>query len=153
MWVRNNIKKVFLSLHWIIWITLGIVIIAVPSYYFIEKDIIIGNLWYTFYISEVIFNTLIALLFWLFLWWTVYKIHYFQIKKSSIWFLWWFLGLLISGCPACSITLASYLWLASVISIFPYFWLELKVLSTILLLYADYFIFKNLQTCNIKKKK
>ena len=78
-------------------------------------------------------------------------LQYFKVDKTSVWFLGWFLGFLISGCPACSITFASYLWLASIFSIFPYYGLELKILSVFLLLYANYTIFTQLDTCRIKR--
>ena len=151
--ILKNINKVFRSPHACTWILLGISFIVIPSYYFVEKEAIVWNLGYVFYLSEVILNSIIALLFWLFIGGTIYKIQYFSVKKSCIWFLGWFLGILISSCPACSITLASYLWLASIIWVLPYYGLELKILSVLLLLYATYFTFKDLETCRIKVKK
>lgn len=147
----KNTFKIIRSFIWIIWIIIGIAIIAIPSYYFMNKDLIIGNLWHTFYITEMSLTIVIALLFWLFIWATLYKINYFSVKKSWIWILGWFLWALVSGCPACSVTLASYLWLAWFMYLFPYSWLELKILSVLILLYANYSTIKTLEVCKIKK--
>lgn len=147
----KNIIKIINSLIWIIWIIIGIAIIAIPGYYFMEKDLVIWNLWHSFYLIEISLTIIIGLLFWLFIWATLYKINYFSVKKSWIWILGWFLWALVSGCPACSITLASYLWLAWFISVFPYSGLELKVLSVLILLYANYSTIKTLEVCKIKK--
>ena len=63
-----------------------------------------------------------------------------------------FLGLLVAGCPACSITLASYLGLGSLISFLPWYGLELKIIAIFLLIYANISLLKNLKVCEIKKK-
>ena len=147
--IKNTIK-ITRSFIWIIGIIIGIAIIAIPGYYFVEKDLIIGNLGYTFYFIEMTLTGIIALLFWLFIWATVYKIHYFSIKKSWIWIIWGFLWALVSWCPACSVTLASYLWLAWFIYLLPYWWLELKILSIIILVYVNYSVIKRLEVCKNK---
>jgi len=152
MKLRKNLINVFRSSLWVIGFILWVIIIAMPSLYFIQKELIIWNLGYIFFITEVSLTILISILFWLFLWSTFYKIEYFKIKKTGIWFFWWFLWVLVSGCPACSITLASYIWLASIISALPYYWLELKVLSLGMLLYANYATLNNLELCKIKVK-
>jgi len=151
--ILKNIGKTYRSPQACIGMIFGIAFIAVPSYFFVEKDVIVWNLGYTFFLLEIILNTIIALLFWLFIWGTIYKIQYFNVKKSGVWLLGWFLGILVSGCPACSITFASYVWLASIIWVFPYYGLELKILSVFLLVYANYSIFNNLEVCKIKTKK
>jgi len=149
--IIRNIIKVFNSTIWIVWIITGIAIIAIPSYYFMEKDLVIGNLWYWFYVWEMILSVTISILFWLFIWTTLYKIKYFSLKKWSIGIFGWFLGVLVAGCPACSITLASYIWLASIISVFPFYGIELKFLSVFFLIYAIYIWLRDLEVCKIKK--
>lgn len=146
----RNTVKIIKSLIWSIWIIIGILIIIIPAYYFFDKDLIIWNLWFNFYIAEITLTIIISVLFWIFIWATLYKINYFSIKKSWIWLFWGFIWALVSWCPACSITLASYLWLASFMYLFPYWWLELKVLSIIILIYANYITIKNLEVCKIK---
>lgn len=63
------------------------------------------------------------------------------------------LSLIVTGCPACSITLASYLWLSSMIAWLPYDGLELKILAVLLMWYGVYDMWKNLDLCEMKKRK
>ncbi|MDQ7009104.1 MAG: hypothetical protein Q9M94_02335 [Candidatus Gracilibacteria bacterium] len=147
----KNIIKIISSFIGMIGMIIGIAIIAIPAYYFIEKDLIIGNLGHTFFITEITLTVIISLLFGLFIGATLYKINYFSVKKSGIGILGGFIGALVSGCPACSITLASYLGLAGFMYLLPYSGLELKVLSVLILLYANYSTIKNLEVCKIKK--
>ena len=62
-------------------------------------------------------------------------------------FQWWdqsgsalgtFLGVLVMGCPACTITLASYLGLAGVLSGLPFYGVEANFLAVVLLLWGNY---------------
>lgn len=152
--ILKNLIKVLLKPSSAIATIIAIIAIWALFAYFKNSELIIGNLWYTFYISELILDVLIALLFWLFIWSTVYKIFYFSTPtKKHIW-IWWmasFFWILVWWCPACSITVASYLGLASILSVFPYHWIELKVLSFIMLLYVVYDTLKTLEVCSIKK--
>lgn len=145
--------KVFKSKTWFIGFIFWLPIILIPSYYFYQKELTIWNLGYNYFFLENTLIISIAILFSLFIWITLYRINFFSVKKTWVWFFWWFLWVLISGCPSCSITLASYLWLASFVSVFPYNWIELKVISVIILLYANYDGLKNLEVCNLKKSK
>ncbi len=82
-----------------------------------------------------------------------YKIFYFsQIGRSTgggiIGSL---LSVLVTGCPACSITLASYIGLGSVLSVFPYFGYEIRVLGIAILLYATYRVYHSLETCEFRQ--
>jgi len=148
----NNLLKVLKSKIWIFGIILGSAIIALPSYYFFDWEMIIWNFWYNYYLLELTLTITISILFGLFVGSTLYKMIYFSSeKKSSIWFIWWFLGILVSGCPACSITLASYFGLAGIISVFPFWWIELKIISVFLLLYVVYTTIRDLEVCKIKK--
>ncbi len=150
--ILENLKKVLKSKSWLLWIIIGIIFISVPSFYFINKDLIIWNLWYNFFLFEIVSTIIIAILFWLFIWATIYKLEYFSVKKSGLWFFAWFIWTLVSGCVSCSITLASSLWLVWIISIFPYQWIELKVISIIILLFVNFSVLKNLEVCSIKNK-
>jgi hypothetical protein len=147
----KNLVKVLKSKIWIFGIILGVVIIAIPSYYFFDKQMIIWNFWYSYYLLELSLTILIAILFGLFLGSTLYKMKYFSVKKTWIWFFGGFIWILVSWCPACSITIASYFWLAWIISVFPFWWIELKILSVILLLYVVYVTIRDLEVCKIKK--
>ena len=149
--LKTNAKKLFYKKASLLVMLLWIFIIAAPSYYFTNSLLIIWNLWVMFYYTEIILTLVISLLFWIFLAAVFYKLNYFSTKKYWIWMFWAFIWVVVSGCPACSITLASYIWLAGIISVFPYSWLELKFISVLLLLYANYYTIKNLELCKIKK--
>lgn len=152
--IIKNLKKVLLKPSSALSTFIAILAIWSLFYYFKNTQLIIGNLGLTFYIAELTLDIFIALLFWLFIWSTVYKIYYFTApKKKHIW-VWWFASffwIFVWGCPACSITVASYLGLASILSVFPYYWMELKVLSFIMLLYVVYDTLKTLEVCSVKK--
>ena len=149
--ILNNSKKLFLKKASLSWFIIWILIISLPSYYFTNSLQIIWNLGKWFYYTEVTLTVLISILFWLFLAASIYKFKYFSAKKYWIWVFWAFVWVVVSWCPACSITLASYIWLASIISVFPYYWLELKVISFFMLLYASYSVIKNLEVCKVRK--
>jgi len=149
----RNLFKVLKSKIGLFWIIFGIVLIAIPSYYFLDTNMVIGNKGYNYLYFEIFLDVLISILFWIFIGATLYKMSYFSVKKTWVWFLGWFLGILVSGCPSCTITLASYLWLAGFVSVLPYDWLELKVISVFLLLYVCYTTLKKLETCELKLKK
>ena len=66
---------------------------------------------------------------------------------------WGILSLLVTGCPACSIGLASYLGLSAFISWLPYDGVELKVLSVLLMWYAVWDMWRKLDVCELKRAK
>lgn len=137
----------------IVFFLLGVFIMAFLEYYFLNAELIIHNLHITFYTIEIIFVTLNSILFWLFLALSFYKIEYFSVKKSWVWFIGSLFGIIVSGCPACSITLASYIGLAGILSTFPYQGIELKVWAFFLMLVANLLIYKDLKVCKISIKK
>jgi hypothetical protein len=63
------------------------------------------------------------------------------------------LSLIVTGCPACSIWLASYLGLSAFISWLPYDGVELKVISVLLMWYAVYDMWRKLDVCEISKSR
>ncbi len=151
--IIRNLIKVLKSKISLFWVFFWMALIAIPSYYFLDSQIIIWNKWYIYYYFEMSLDFLIMLLFWIFLWATLYKMTYFSTWKTWVWFLWGFLWILVSGCPSCTITLASYFWLAWIVSVLPFWWIELKVISVLILLYVCYSTLKNLEVCNLKIKK
>ncbi len=152
----KNLLKVLKSKIWIFGLILGISIIATTYYYFSDFEKIAacfhyGCTKYNYFVIEIALTILIMILFWLFLASTLYKIQYFSVKKSWAWFFWGFLWVLVAGCPICSITLASYFGLAWIISVMPFGWIELKVISIFILLYVVYTTMRDLEVCKIKK--
>ncbi len=150
----KNLKKVLFSPGSLLAIIVSMLWIGYLFYCFNNSENIIWNMWYAFYIIELALKIWITILFWLFIWSTFYKIMYFsKFKKRHIW-IWWFASffwILASWCPACSISIASYLWLTGIISTFPFSGIELKVLSFMMLLYVVYATLSTLEVCKIKK--
>ena len=154
--ILQNLKKVLTKKSSLIVTLISTLSISFLFYIFTESDLIIWNLGFSFFITVMVLNILVAILFWLFVWSTFYKIIYFSnTNKKNIWVGWVasFFGILVSWCPACSITLASYIGLASFVSVLPYSWLELKIASFVMLLYVVYDTLKKLEVCSIKNKK
>ncbi|MDD2871084.1 MAG: hypothetical protein PHS49_03765 [Candidatus Gracilibacteria bacterium] len=154
--IGGNLKKVFLNKISFLASVLSFLAMIYLFNYFASRELVIGNLGYNFYLTELSFDILIAILFGLFVGSTVYKMNYFSKtdkKNTILGGIGGFFGVLITGCPACSITLASYLGLASIISVFPFYGMELKVLSLALLLYVVYDTLKSLEVCKVKIKK
>jgi len=147
----QNTKKLFTKKASLIGFITWVLIISLPSYFFTNSLQIIWNLGKTFYYTEITLTVLISILFWLFIAWSIYKFQYFSAKKYWIWVFWAFVWVVVSWCPACSITLASYIWLAWIISVFPYYWLELKIISFLMLIYASTSVILNLELCKVKK--
>lgn len=84
----------------------------------------------------------------------LYKyLKFSSIKNSWTWFFWWFLASIMTGCGSCSITLATYLGLSSIFLALPYWGLEIKIISTLILVYSVYVNLKNLETCKLKFRK
>ena len=124
--------------------------------YFTNEALIVANLGKTYYNIEMISLLFIALLSSSFIVLSTYKINYFKKfskKDASVGGLGAFLGILVVGCPACSITLASYIGLAGIFTAMPFFGLEMKLISIPLLLYANYSVLNSLKTCKIESKK
>lgn len=139
-----------LSWKTIFFFLLGVSIMWGLEFYFLNPELVINNLGIRFYTTEIILSTINSLLFWIFLALSFFKIEYFSIKKSWLGFLGSITGIVVSGCPACSITLASYIGMAGIISVLPYSGLELKFIAFFLLSFAIWQVSKNLKTCSMK---
>src|SRR5690606_6692146 len=106
-----------------------------------NHEMIIANLGLLYHRTEIVFMFLIAFFFSSFFILSIYNINYFcsfGISEGTVGGIVAFLGIIVVGCPACSITLASYIGLAGLLSGLPLFGLELKFISIPMLLYANY---------------
>lgn len=154
--IFRNFLKIFSNKYSIIWFFLWVFIMLLPTYFFTwkERHGMIMGMWDNYFYFMLSLDIFLAILFGIFLAGTLYKMIYFGNKKTSkLWFVWWFLGSLVWGCTSCSLTLASYLGLASFMAFLPYGWLEIKILSILLLIYVVFVTLKNLEVCNLKLKK
>ena len=153
---KQNIVSVLTSpLSLLRWIIAGC-LVGVVWWYFMDIDLIIWNQGHIVAYTEIVLFLLFVILFAFFVALSIHKILYFQAtdkKQISLWSAWWVLSMVVIWCPACSITLASYIWLASLLSLLPFKWLELKVLWIILLVYVIIKSLKSLHVCSLKQKK
>jgi len=125
-------------------------------FFFTHYQTIKGNFGAAYANIDVLSQAIISILFGINAALLVFKIN--NISKSihkdtGLTALGSFLGVIVAGCPACGLTLASYLGLASFIAVFPFAGLELKILGIVLLAYSLDSLSKNLLTCKIDFKK
>lgn len=154
MLALRNLLKIFKNLYWILGIVFWGLLVWLPTYLLTWKDTHSMRVWMweIKYFSMMWLDIFLVIFFAIFVWATLYKMKYFSNPSlNKFWFLWGFLWTLVWGCASCSITLASYLGLASIVAFLPYNWLELKILSIFILIYACFSTLKNLETCKIKK--
>ena len=121
--------------------------------YFSDRALIFGNFWSTYASINIIIDIINIILMWLFVASFFYKRRLFGASSKNNQSGWFgsITSVLVSGCPACSITLASYLGLASFFALLPYNGLELKIVGTLVLIWSVYNNSKNLTGCSIKK--
>lgn len=149
-YIFRNLYRVLTTKSWIISFIVTFALVWWIWRSFINYDLTAWNLWVRFASIEVSLFWLFVLLFSLFVAATVYKIQYFkqfEPKKNTVWWIGWVLWVIVAWCPACSITIASYIWLASLINLLPYNWLELKILAIGLIVYALNDTLKKLDVC------
>ena len=152
--LKNNFieifsNKIYISLFSIVLISMGYIF-----YYFTNIDSNIGILGLNFVIFEITLEILISLLFAVFIPISIYKFNKFNsisFKENIAGTTGSFLGILVVGCPACSITIASYVGLGGFISLIPGYGLGLKAIAIPMLIYSNYSNLKDLNTCKIKK--
>lgn len=152
--ILKNISKIFKKKCSLFAYLISIFLIGFSFYYFNNYPLIRWNYGATYFYIQIFLETSITILFPLFIAWSIYKICFFgwlSGKKMWIWGVGWFLWVLVGGCPACSISLATYLWLTSFLTFLPFWWLELKVVGFMILIYSNYSIFNNLEVCSISK--
>ena len=100
--ILKNLKKVLTKSSSLFATIISIFLIWSLFTYFKNAELIIGNLGLTFFISEIALDVSISLLFWLFVWSSIYKIIYFSAPKNKqLWIGWLasFFWILVWGCP------------------------------------------------------
>jgi len=158
IWKKQYLENMLLVLRSpqsLLWWIIAWFIVGVLWRYFMDFDLIIWNQWHTVAYTEFILFLVFVVLFGLFVSISIYKVLYFRsgdVTQIWLWWVGWFLSLLVVWCPACSITFASYIWLASMLSLLPYNGLELKVIWILFLLYSCFASLRTLQTCILQEK-
>lgn len=154
--IFENFKEVFSKKKYIVFGFVLLIMIGYMFFHFTDFNLIAGNFGIFYLWTQIVFQILITILFAIFLPISIYKyvkFSSFSAKENVSSFFGTFLGILVAGCPACSITIASYIGLAGMISFLPWYGLELKIIAVPMLLYANYSILKDLNTCKLKTSK
>jgi hypothetical protein len=121
-----------------------------------DDALIKGNLGLTYFYINFTLQLLISILFASFFTFFMYKyvaFSSFDKKNSATSFIGTIFGVLVGGCAACSLTVASYLGLGSVIAFLPYHGIELKLFGFLMLVYANFISIRDLQVCRINFNK
>lgn len=98
--------------------------------HFTNRAHIRGNLGSTYAGIDLFLDICNSILVGFFIASVVRKWHFFKTPKNTAQYGWVgsFFSLLVTGCPACSITLATYLGIGSILALLPYAGMEIKVL-------------------------
>lgn len=149
---KENLHIAYQNPHNYLISVLAALVIAVIMFMFTDYATTAGNMGRLHANLEVILQSSIALFFGLNLNLLITKLEIasFSKKATGTTTLGAIFSVLVSGCPACSITLASYLGLASVISALPFAGLELKVVGLALLVWSSIDLLKKLTICEKK---
>lgn len=136
-------------------ITLGsALVLALIMFYFTDYSSAVGNLGLWHANTNVALQIILALAFGININLLITKLKLASItKEGSTSAFGALLSILVSGCPACSITLASYLGLSSILAAFPLFGLEIKIIALAILAYSTNDLLNNLTKCDVNKEK
>ncbi len=152
--ILKNFKLVFSRNSYLLLAIFLFVILYTTFSFITNEELLLGNYGIIYYCIHRISEFLISALFAIFMPLSIYKyltFSSFNLKENSTSTIGAFFGIIAAGCPACSITLASYIGLASLLTLFPYDGLELKVISVPLLIYANYSLLSTLHECKLKR--
>lgn len=148
----NNISLVLKDRRSMISCLVTFIVIWSIIYEMTDYPLIKGNLWHNYYIIWIVTDILFLILFSFFVAWFVYKSLLFWSNKNIWWRLGGFLSVLVTWCTSCSITIASYIWLAWLISLLPWWGIEIKIIWLLLIWYAVYDTYNKLTECKVKKR-
>lgn len=152
--IFKNLKLVFTSKRCIMLFLLVIFLFLLGGFFFFDYELTLGNTWSLMTHSWLGLHILVTILFALFVVGQVYKFKTIWSVKDSgkgQGVIWGILGSLITWCPSCSISLASYLGLSSILSLLPRHGLELKIAAVLLLLRSNVSMYRNLLVCKMKR--
>ena len=143
---KNNFLEIFKNKNYVFLSIITFILIGLVFEYFTDSELIKGNMGANYLYILITSQILISFLFAIFISAFYYKYKKFNIietNENRTSFSALFLGVLVAGCPACSVSIASYIGLAGLISLFPYYGLELKIIAIPMLVYANYYSIKN----------
>lgn len=150
----KNLKTILTNKSGRITGSIAITILLFLEHRQLDRLRLIGNFWKTYAYTHLISYMIMTLLFGLFVAGSTTKRKrnmIIQPANQAKGRLGWLLGVIIAGCPTCSITLASYMGLASLLSLLPFGGIELTFLSIGLLIRVNYTLIRDLNTCSRKR--
>lgn len=138
-------NKRSLTVSIIVFVIIILILFDITDYKLLRWNIgpLYTNIW-------IAIDMIFALLFAVFLGSFVYKMLLFGKSKNIWWWLGWFLSVLVTWCTSCTLTLASYIGLGSLIALLPFWGIELKILWLILVIYGVYDSVSHLTECKVK---
>lgn len=148
----DNIKYVFSETKYILISLISSLVFGLIMFYFTNYDLIAGNMGLIYANIQIFLQIMFVLFFGINISLLFYQIKAAADHKSSgvgSTTLGSILGIIVSGCPSCGITLASYIGLSSFLSSFPFYGIEIKIIGLIILIYSTYSISKNIGQCKI----
>ena len=135
----RNILQVLSSRKYIAIAIVSTLLFFSAIIYFTKFDVMLGNLGILHTAAYSLLNGLVAILFGVYLALLIHGINKtksLSLKKSGSGIIGAGSSVLVTGCVACSVTLASYLGLASVLTALPLYGLELNAAGVLLLSYS-----------------
>jgi len=134
-----------LIVGWTFALAIGVII-----EYFSDRNFIRGNMGMVYAIVNLIFDIINIILIGIFFAAVIWKWKHFSsqdTKTTAFWRIGSFFSVLVTWCPSCTLTIATYLWLGSILVLLPYSGLEIKILWTLLLSRSLYDTIKTLTIC------
>ena len=125
-------------------------------YFTMDMALMRGNLWDTIAYTVWWFHILLSILFGLFIATHIHKYRHTKMTSTQekvTGGLGTFLGIVVTWCPACSITLAAYLGLAWLMASLPWYGLEVKIVGILILWRSQYIALRDIWICKVKRKK
>jgi len=152
--IFTNMQRVVQDKVALRWSITSTVVMLVLGFAFLDFSLLKWNFGLMFALAEVVLHSLLSILFGVFVATHIYKYRHatVNIKNKATGLVGWALGVLVTGCPSCSITIAAYVWLAGLFAALPFHGLETKVLGIVVLLWAEYIAVRDLLVCKLKKK-
>ncbi len=147
----ESLKGIYKERKYLFISTASALLFAIPLFYFTHYEEIAGNLGRVYANVQVTAQAILIILFGIniALLWHRISMASSERKEAGSTAVGSIISILVSGCPACGITLASYLGIVSVFSVFPFFGLELKFFGIALLLFSIYSLLGKM-SCDFK---
>ncbi|MEK6916512.1 MAG: hypothetical protein AABW92_02095 [Nanoarchaeota archaeon] len=128
-------------------------LMASVLFYFTHFEQIYWNIGKIYAYSQVVIQILLSVLFGINIALLWYKLKFAasvnsgkEIGSTTVASV---ISIIVSGCPACGITIAYYLGIASIFTILPLYGLELKMIGILLILYSTNMLVEKLHACKI----